>query len=542
MNSENIILRNAIHSPLTTKGDFLSIVDFDDNNINIYEDFNSLASSGEISDFDVSVVYDDTLEKYVTYNGRSYMYINASATMGNLPTDASYWIEIFPTYLAHQKNRDTILDEGGADEVSANEIRAFIDGGLTTTTNLSISGHTSDSLNINSSTGTDVTLNSATRTASGLLSSANKIKLDNLTGVNTGDQTLASLNAEDLYNKVNDFTTINSVLYPTTEAVDAYLTTQVPPLVSSALTGVEIQTNKSDSYTVSSSITYASTKAVVDGLATKQASLGFTAENVANKQTNLTASSTKYPTVNAVNTGLGLKEDTANKNATNGYVGRSAGKIVFQDFDSTFTSYLYNANTAGRTYTFQDRNGTIADDTDLALKAPIASPTFTGTVTSPAVILSSETASTIASFDASKNVKSLSTATYPSLTELSYAKGVTSAIQTQIDTKAPLNPRVQTVASSATVTPVSTNDIVTITAQAVGLTLANPTGTFVEGQALMIRIKDNGTARTIAFDTNYRVIGITAPTTTVISKTMYLGIIYNSTDAKWDIVGLNQQE
>ena len=115
------------------------------------------------------------------------------------------------------------------------------------------------------------------------------------------------------------------------------------------------------------------------------------------------------------------------------------------------------------------------------------------------------------------------------------------SLQTSLDAKAPLNPRVQTVTSSATVTPVSTNDLVTITAQATGLTLANPTGTFVEGQALMIRIKDNGTARTIAFDTNYRAIGITLPTTTVISKTMYLGIIYNSTDAKWDIVGLNQQ-
>jgi hypothetical protein len=104
-----------------------------------------------------------------------------------------------------------------------------------------------------------------------------------------------------------------------------------------------------------------------------------------------------------------------------------------------------------------------------------------------------------------------------------------------------LNARVQTVTSSATVTPTSANDLVIITAQAVGLTLANPTGTFTEGQALMIRIKDNATARTIAFDTNYRAIGVTLPTTTVISKTMYLGIIYNSTDAKWDIIGLNQQ-
>lgn len=103
------------------------------------------------------------------------------------------------------------------------------------------------------------------------------------------------------------------------------------------------------------------------------------------------------------------------------------------------------------------------------------------------------------------------------------------------------NAKVQTVTSSATVTPTATNDLVTITAQAVGLTLANPTGAFSEGKSLMIRIKDNGTAQTIAFDTNYRAIGITLPTTTVINKTLYLGIIYNSTDGKWDVLGLNQQ-
>lgn len=45
------------------------------------------------------------------------------------------------------------------------------------------------------------------------------------------------------------------------------------------------------------------------------------------------------------------------------------------------------------------------------------------------------TASTIAGFNASKVLGSLSTATYPSLTELSYVKGVTSAIQTQLDGK-----------------------------------------------------------------------------------------------------------
>lgn len=45
------------------------------------------------------------------------------------------------------------------------------------------------------------------------------------------------------------------------------------------------------------------------------------------------------------------------------------------------------------------------------------------------------TASEILALDGSKNVQTLSVATYPSLAELAYVKGVTSAIQTQLDSK-----------------------------------------------------------------------------------------------------------
>lgn len=45
------------------------------------------------------------------------------------------------------------------------------------------------------------------------------------------------------------------------------------------------------------------------------------------------------------------------------------------------------------------------------------------------------TASRIASFGASKTLEPLDTATYPSLTELSYVKGVTSSIQTQLSSQ-----------------------------------------------------------------------------------------------------------
>ena len=110
------------------------------------------------------------------------------------------------------------------------------------------------------------------------------------------------------------------------------------------------------------------------------------------------------------------------------------------------------------------------------------------------------------------------------------------AVKTAVD--ALLNARVQTVTSSATVTATSTNDIVTITAQAEALTLANPTGTFTEGQSLIFRIKDNGTARTIGYGTSFRTIGVTAPTTTIANKTTCIGCIYNATDSKFDIIGV----
>ena len=53
--------------------------------------------------------------------------------------------------------------------------------------------------------------------------------------------------------------------------------------------------------------------------------------------------------------------------------------------------------------------------------------------------IDSATASTLAGFSASKTLETLSTATYPSLAELAYVKGVTSAIQTQLNAKQALD-------------------------------------------------------------------------------------------------------
>lgn len=106
---------------------------------------------------------------------------------------------------------------------------------------------------------------------------------------------------------------------------------------------------------------------------------------------------------------------------------------------------------------------------------------------------------------------------------------------------APRAPSVQSVASASTVTPTFDNDAVKITAQAAALTLANPTGTAIDMAGMVIRIKDNGTARAISYGTQYRAINVALPTTTVVGKTLYLAMIFNSDDTKWDVVAVGQE-
>lgn len=103
-------------------------------------------------------------------------------------------------------------------------------------------------------------------------------------------------------------------------------------------------------------------------------------------------------------------------------------------------------------------------------------------------------------------------------------------------------PNVQSVTSSATVTPsADMNDLVSINAQAVALTLAAPTGTATDGEKLIIRIKDNGTTQTINWNGVYAAGGATLPTATVAGKWHHVGLIYNSNTTTWLCVAASVQ-
>lgn len=102
-----------------------------------------------------------------------------------------------------------------------------------------------------------------------------------------------------------------------------------------------------------------------------------------------------------------------------------------------------------------------------------------------------------------------------------------------------LNPRTTTETSSATPTINTDNtDIHTITALATAITsmTTNLSGTPVNGQKLIVRIKDDGTARGITWGASFASRGATLPTTTVLGKYQYNGFIYNSTTSTWDCV------
>lgn len=100
---------------------------------------------------------------------------------------------------------------------------------------------------------------------------------------------------------------------------------------------------------------------------------------------------------------------------------------------------------------------------------------------------------------------------------------------------------VVTVAATATLTAVADANQYNITGQNAALTIAAPTGIFSDGQGLLIRIKDNGTARAITWNGVFRAVGITLPTTTVVSKVLYIGAKYNAMESVFDVIAVGQQ-
>lgn len=137
-------------------------------------------------------------------------------------------------------------------------------------------------------------------------------------------------------------------------------------------------------------------------------------------------------------------------------------------------------------------------------------------------------------------------------TEVGYLDGVTSAIQTQIDnipgntatyTNKRVNPRVVTATDDATaVIDTDVTDQYQLTAIA-NATAFSTTGTPVNGQKLVIRLKDAGVSKALDWTTgaNFNAVGVTLLTATTAGKTHYIGCMYNSANSKWDVIAVSKE-
>lgn len=161
----------------------------------------------------------------------------------------------------------------------------------------------------------------------------------------------------------------------------------------------------------------ANSKTLKDGLAVPAGGLaGLTALGDKVDKSTYDANSILYATTD--NTPVALTV------GTNTVVGRVAGAITTLAVDSDLSSVSANDDTIPSAK---------ATKSALDLKAPSISPTFATSITGSYL-----TASEVLITDADKKIVSAPVATYPSLTELSYVKGVTSAVQTQLGDKSPI--------------------------------------------------------------------------------------------------------
>jgi hypothetical protein len=228
-------------------------------------------------------------------------------------------------------------------------------------------------------------------------------------------------------------------------------------------------------------------------------------------------------------------------NAVNGTVAQ------FQDSASTVHWYQFNAS-SGSTGTLVQRiagsgtNGSML----FVTKGSGAHQFATGNTTTNIQLQVSPTASVVnyvqVTGAATGNSPTISAQGSDANIDLTLTPKGTGRVKTATAIQARLDPKVVSTGTASSLTPdVATAEIYSYTALASALTINAPTGTPVDGNKLMFRLLDNGTARALTWNATYTVVGVTLPTTTTANKTTYVGCIYNANNTRWDVIAVATQ-
>ena len=170
---------------------------------------------------------------------------------------------------------------------------------------------------------------------------------------------------------------------------------------------------------------------------------------------------------------------TLTTTGTSGAATFSANTLNIPNYADSFVGTVTSVAALTLGTTGSDLSSTVANGTTtpvITLQVPTASASNRGALSSAdwttfnnkAAALSG-TINTIAYWDSSTTIASLALATYPSLTELSYVKGVTSAIQTQLNAKQ----------ATITLTTTGTSGAATFSANTLNIPQYQASGTYV---------------------------------------------------------------
>ena len=205
---------------------------------------------------------------------------------------------------------------------------------------------------------------------------------------------------------------------------------------------------------------------------------------------------------------------------------------------------------------------TSAIQTQIDTKAPLASPTFTGTVTIPTpftigAVSMTSTATELNLLDGKSLLGSdtgIATGTAGTASDLAIWNGdgdlvdgptppsgtIVGTSDTQTLTNKRVDPRVVTTADDATaVINVDVTDVYELSAVA-NATEFTLTGTPTDGQKLIVRIKDAGVTKGLTW-TGFTEIGVTLPTDTTAGKWHVVGSIYNAGVSQWQAVAAPEE-